>query len=162
MKVTRGNVVKLHYILTDDAGDVIENSRPGNEPIEYLHGFGGIIPGLERALEGSATGDRATVRVAPEDGYGRHDPAMIFEVSKEQLPEGMPLEVGIEVESRTPDGTISLVVTEVRENGVVLDGNHPLAGRTLQFDVEILAIRAATAEEIAHGHVHGDHGHHHH
>ncbi|HEX6850292.1 MAG TPA: peptidylprolyl isomerase [Candidatus Polarisedimenticolaceae bacterium] len=161
MKAMRGNVVKLHYILTDDSGEVIENSRPGDDPIEYLHGFGGIIPGLERALEGTETGHRATVRIAPEDAYGKHDPAMIFEVGKDQLPDGMPLEVGIEVESRTPDGTISLVVTEVRENGVVLDGNHPLAGKTLQFDVEIMGIRAATPEEIAHGHVHGAHGHHH-
>ena len=161
MKATRGNVVKLHYILTDESGEVIENSRPGDEPIEYLHGFGGIIPGLERALEGSEIGHRATVRVAPEDAYGKRDPGMVFEVGKDQLPDGMPLEVGIEVESRTPDGTISLVVTEVRADGVVLDGNHPLAGRTLQFDVEILGVRAASAEEIAHGHVHGAHDHHH-
>ena len=160
MKATRGNVVKLHYILTDDAGEVIENSRPGDDPIEYLHGFGGIIPGLERALEGTEAGHRATVRIAPEDAYGKHDPGMVFEVQKDQLPDGMPLEVGIEVESRTPDGTLSLVVTEVREHGVVLDGNHPLAGKTLQFDVEIMAVRAATPEEIAHGHVHGAHGHH--
>lgn len=159
MKATRGSVVRMHYVLTGEDGAVIEKSGPG-DPVEYLHGFGGIIPGLERALEGAETGHKATVRVAPADAYGDYDPDMVFTVGSDQLPPDMPRRVGIEVESDTPEGPMSFTVTEVTDDGVVLDGNHPLAGKTLQFDVEVLAVRAASPEELAHGHVHGPDGHH--
>ena len=158
MKATRGNVVRMHYILTDEGGEVLDRSGPGG-PLEYLHGYGAIVPGLERALEGVESGHKATVRVAPEDAYGPYDPGAVFEVPREAFPEGVDLRPGLEVESDTPDGPLTFVVSKLTPGGAILDANHPLAGKTLQFDVEIVDVRDATPEEIAHGHVHGPHGH---
>lgn len=153
MKATRGTVVRMHYTLTDDEGTVLDSSS-GRKPLAYLHGHGNIIPGLERALEGVEAGHKARVSVAPRDGYGDRDPEAIFMAAKDQFPPDMKLKPGMEVHADSPEGPVTFTVIEVKDEGAVLDGNHPLAGRTLHFDVEIVDVRGATQEEIAHGHVH--------
>jgi FKBP-type peptidyl-prolyl cis-trans isomerase SlyD len=161
MKIERGRVVRMHYALRDEHGTTIESSG-GREPLAYLHGYGHLIPGLERALDGEAAGLRTTVTVAPRDAYGEKDPQAVIRAPREDFPDGLKLEAGIEVQAETPDGPITFTVVAVEEKEAVLDANHPLAGKTLTFDVEVVDVRDATAEEIAHGHVHGAggaHGH---
>jgi len=162
MKIERGRVVRMHYTLRDELGATIESSG-GREPLAYLHGYGNLIPGLEKALDGSLAGLRTTVTVGPRDAYGEKDPAAVIRAAREDFPEGLKLEPGVEVQAETPDGPITFMVVAVEEKEAVLDANHPLAGKTLTFDLEIVDVRDATAEEIAHGHVHGAggaHGHH--
>jgi FKBP-type peptidyl-prolyl cis-trans isomerase SlyD len=162
MKIERGRVVRMHYTLRDEGGATIESSG-GREPLTYLHGYGQLVPGLEKALDGSQAGLRTTVEVAPKDAYGEKDPQAVIRAPREDFPEGLELAPGVEVQADTPDGPITFTVVAVEEKEAVLDANHPLAGKTLTFDVEVLEVRDATAEEIAHGHVHGPggaHGHH--
>ncbi|HYA39254.1 MAG TPA: peptidylprolyl isomerase [Candidatus Methylomirabilis sp.] len=160
MKAAPGMVVSMHYTLTDDSGDVLDSSRSG-EPFSYLHGHNNIIPGLEKALEGVETGFKSKVTVAPTDGYGEKNPEAIFEAPREHFPPDMKLEIGARVYADGPNGPITLTVVKLTDNGAVLDANHPLAGKTLHFEVEITTVRTATAEELAHGHVHGEGGHQH-
>lgn len=160
MKIANGMVVTMHYTLTDDAGTVIDTSRD-REPLTYLHGFGNIIPGLEKALEGQQAGFRSKVAVAPAEGYGERDPNAVFEVSRDHFDPDMELAPGVQVYAEGPQGPVSFMVVSVSESSVVLDANHPLAGETLHFDVEVMAVRQATEEETAHGHVHGPGGHQH-
>ena len=160
MKAAPGMVVSMHYTLTDDSGDVLDSSR-GGEPFSYLHGHSNIIPGLEKALEGTEAGFKSKVTVAPTEGYGEKNPEAIFEAPREHFPPDMKLEIGARVYADGPNGPITLTVVKLTESGAVLDANHPLAGKTLHFDVEITTVRTATAEELAHGHVHGEGGHHH-
>lgn len=160
MKAARGMVVSMHYTLTDDSSDVLDSNR-GGEPFSYLHGHNNIIPGLEKALEGVQAGFKSKVTVAPRDGYGETNADAVFEAPREHFPPDMKLEVGARVHADGPNGPITLTVVKLTETGAVLDANHPLAGKTLHFDVEITGVRAATAEELAHGHVHGEGGHHH-
>jgi FKBP-type peptidyl-prolyl cis-trans isomerase SlyD len=159
MKIAAGSVVTIEYTLTDDDGEVIDTSD--GEPLEYLHGHGQLVPGLERELEGRKAGDSLKVVVPPKDGYGDHDPARVVEVDRSELPEDIDPEIGLELTTEGPDGEpITLWVTDVEEGTVTLDGNHPLAGQTLNFAIDVRAVRAATAEELQHGHVHGE-GHDH-
>lgn len=159
MKAADGMVVTMHYTLTDDSGAVLDSSR-GSEPLSYLHGHGNIIPGLERALDGVSAGHQAKVTVAPADGYGERNPDAVFEAARAQFPPDLELAPGVRVMADGPEGPISLLVTELTDKGAMLDANHPLAGATLHFDVEVTDVRKATAEEIEHGHVHtGDHHH---
>ena len=160
MKAAPGMVVSMHYTLTDDSGDVLDSSR-GGEPFSYLHGHTNIIPGLEKALEGTEAGFKSKVTVAPTEGYGEKNPEAVFEAPREHFPPDMKLEIGARVYADGPNGPITLTVVKLTETGAVLDANHPLAGKTLHFDVEITTVRSATAEELAHGHVHGEGGHHH-
>lgn len=153
MKAARDAVVRMHYTLTDDEGTVLDSSS-GREPLAYLHGHGHIIPGLERALEGAEAGHKARVSVAPRDGYGERDPDAIFVAAKDRFPPEVKLEPGIEVHADSPEGPVTFRVVELKDEGAVLDANHPLAGKTLHFDVEIVEVRGATSEEIDHGHVH--------
>ncbi|MDF3818597.1 peptidylprolyl isomerase [Leptospira sp. 96542] len=157
--ITKGKVVGFSYHLKNDQGETLDQS---DEPLLYLHGWQNIIPGLEKELEGLVDGDAKEVTVAPEDGYGTYNEALIFQVPKAELPKDAELEVGMEFQTDTPDGQMVLYLQEVRENDVILNGNHPLAGETLHFSVTIKSIREATKEEIQHGHVHGPGGHHHH
>ena len=159
MKVERGRVVRLHYTLKDASGATIESSR-GKKPLDYLHGSGQLIAGLERQLEGATAGHAATIVVEPKDGYGEHDPNGVVRTDRGTFPDGMDLAPGVEVQAETPDGPLSFVVVAIEGDEVVLDANHPMAGKTLTFDVEILDVRAATREETEHGHVHGPGGHH--
>lgn len=152
-------VVSMHYTLTDDSGAVLDSSA-GGEPLAYLHGHGNIIPGLEKALEGAATGHKARVTVAPADAYGEHDPKAVFEAPRAHFPPDMELKPGVRVTADSKNGPVTLMIVAVNKENCTLDSNHPLAGKTLHFDVEVTKIRPATQEEIAHGHAHE--GHHHH
>lgn len=159
MKIDNGMVVTMHYTLTDDTGAVLDSSREGN-PLAYLHGHGNIIPGLEKTLTGAEVGHRANVTVAPTEGYGEKNPDAVFSAPREHFPGDMALEPGLQLQVQGPQGPMRLTVIEVEEENVILDANHPLAGKTLHFDVEVVGIRKATDEEMDHGHVHD--GHHHH
>jgi len=161
MKVGKGSVVDIDYSLHLGDGKVIDQSGPG-EPLSYIHGEGHIVPGLEQALEGLAAGDAKKVVVAPEDGYGPHDPRGLQEVPRDAFPADMKPEVGMQFTARGPQGeAVPFTVTDVKLESVVVDLNHPLAGKTLHFDVTVREVRAATGEELEHGHVHGEGGHHH-
>jgi FKBP-type peptidyl-prolyl cis-trans isomerase SlyD len=160
MSITRDQVVSIHYTLKGDAGEVIDSSADG-EPLSYLHGHGNLIPGLERELTGRKAGDRLQVRIPPADGYGEYDRELVQRVPRRAL-KGIPeLKVGMRLQAQSSEGTRAVTVTQLAGDMVTLDGNHPLAGKNLNFEVEVAAVRAATAEELAHGHVHGAGGHHH-
>ena len=159
MKVTDDLVVSLEYVLTLDDGEEVDRSDPG-EPLEYLHGRGQIIPGLESALYGMAVGDEQSVSVQPADGYGESDEDNFVVVPVADIPPDMKLKVGDRLYLRddNQEDDIEAYVSELNADSVKLDMNHPLAGETLHFDVKIADLRSATAEELAHGHAHG-HGH---
>ncbi len=162
MNIAERCVVAIDYTLKTADGSLIDTSE-GDEPLHYLHGGGQIVPGLESALLGKAVGDKLSVVVKPEDGYGLHRGDRVLTVPRSSLPEGEEPEVGMQLEAVGRRGEhIVLWVKEVHAETVVLDGNHPLAGETLHFDVEVKAIREATEEELTHGHAHGPDGHHHH
>lgn len=156
MPIAHNDVVTIYYTLKDDADKVIDSSS-GGEPLAYLHGHGNIIPGLERELAGKSVGDRLTVRVPPAEGYGEYDRALVQKVPRRALKGIANLRVGLRLQA----GHQAVTVTHIAGDMVTLDGNHPLAGQNLNFDVEIAGVRPATEEELAHGHVHGDGGHHH-
>lgn len=161
MNIEKDSVVTMHYTLTDDNGTQIDSSV-GSEPLAYIHGHAHIIPGLENALAGKAKGDKLTVKVAPEDGYGTRNDALVQKLPKAQFETTDAIEKGMKFQANTPDGQlIILTVVEVDTENVTVDGNHELAGVTLNFDVEITDVRAATQEELDHGHVHGPGGHDH-
>lgn len=156
MSLTIGDdvVVTIHYTLTDDEGNVIDSSE-GAEPLPYLHGASNIIPGLEQALLGKAQGDSLEVRVDPANGYGEIIPELVQVVDRAAFQGVESIEPGMNFEAQTPDGqTRSIVVKEVTEDQVTVDGNHPLAGVALNFAVNVVSVREATAEELSHGHVH--------
>lgn len=155
-------VVAMHYVLKDGEGVVIDES-PDGQPLPYLHGHQNIVPGLEKALTGVSVGETKQVVVDPEEGYGVHEPDLVLEVPRAQLPPDMKPEVGMSLAMETDQGhTVPVRVSEVLDESVKLDANHELAGVKLHFEVRIESVRAASAEELAHGHVHGPGGHHHH
>jgi len=156
MPIATNDVVTIHYTLKDDADKVIDSSS-GGEPLAYLHGHGNIIPGLERELAGKSVGERLTVRVPAAEGYGEYDRALVQKVPRRSLKGIANLKVGMRLQA----GHQAVTVTHIAGDMVTLDGNHPLAGQNLNFDVEIAGVRPATEEELAHGHVHGSGGHHH-
>lgn len=159
--IADGMVVTIHYTLTGDDGSVIDSSS-GGEPLEYLHGHGNIVPGLERVLAGKRAGDALRVSVAPRDGYGEHDPRGRGKVPRNSFPDDMELEPGMQFAGEGPNGEQHVVwIAAVEGDHVVIDQNHPLAGQTLHFDVTVATVRSATKDELAHGHAHGAHGHHH-
>lgn len=160
MQIEPNAVVTLHYTLKDNDGNVIDQSDDGS--FLYLHGAMNIIPGLENALTGKSAGDELSVSVSPEEGYGAQDPERIQEVPKEMFETSEDIAVGTQFHAQSPNGgAVVVTVTEVKEEVVVIDGNHALAGVDLNFDVKVMDVREASEEEIAHGHVHGPHGHHH-
>ena len=160
MSITHDQVVSIHYTLRDDAGEVIDASAAG-APLAYLHGHGNLIPGLERELTGKSAGDRLQVKIAARDGYGEYDSALVQRVPRRAL-KGVPnLKVGMRLQTQGGHGARAVTVTQVVGDMVTLDGNHPLAGKNLNFEVQIAAVREATAEELTHGHVHAPGGHHH-
>jgi FKBP-type peptidyl-prolyl cis-trans isomerase SlyD len=160
MKAARGMVVTMHYTLSDDGGAVLDSSQDG-DPLTYLHGHGNIVPGLEKALEGKEAGHKSRVTVVPAEGYGDVNPESIFEAPRAHFPEEANLAEGPRVYADGPNGQIVLTVVRLTETGAILDANHPLAGKTLHFNVEVVEVRDATQEELSHGHVHGAGGHHH-
>ena len=159
MQIGRDTVVELSYELTDADGKLIERTE---DPIEYLHGgYDGIFPLVERALAGKNVGDSCRVRLEPDDAFGEYDAELMHLEPRNKFPADVA--IGMRFEGRGVESGTKLVytVTDVADDKVVVDGNHPLAGRTLQFTCTVTAVRAATAEEIEHGHVHGAHDHHH-
>jgi FKBP-type peptidyl-prolyl cis-trans isomerase SlyD len=153
-------VVLIHSTLKDDAGKVIDSSD-GGEPLAYIQGHGNLVPGLEKALEGKKDGDAVAVTLAPADGYGTRNDALVQRVPKRSLQGSGEIRKGMQFQAQTDEGLRVFTVTAVVGDMVSLDGNHPLADQTLHFDVQIVSVRAATAEELEHGHVHGAGGHHH-
>lgn len=158
MTVKPDSVVSIHYTLKDDGGQVIDSSAAG-DPLTYLHGRGQLIPGLERQLEGKNTGDRISVTVPPADGYGEYDGALVQQIPRRSLRGIANVKVGMQLRAQTDNGPRTVTVTRVAGDLVTVDGNHPLAGKNLNFDVEVTGVRDATAEELSHGHVHGPGGH---
>jgi FKBP-type peptidyl-prolyl cis-trans isomerase SlyD len=160
MSIAQDQVVSIHYTLTDDAGEIIDSSS-GRDPLMYLHGHGALIPGLERELTGKSAGDRLTVSIAPADGYGEYDRSLVQQVPRRALKGIANVKVGMRLQAQTAQGSRPVTVTHLSGDLVTLDANHPLAGKKLHFEVEVAAVREATAEELEHGHVHGPGEHHH-
>ncbi len=156
MLIAANKAVSIDYTLTNDAGEA------GGAPLVYLQGAGNIIPGLEKALEGKAVGDELTVAVEPEDAYGEYAAELVSTLSRSMFEGVDELEVGMQFHASAPDGQMQIVtIRDLDGDDVTVDGNHPLAGQRLNFQVKIINIRDASQEEIAHGHVHGEGGHHH-
>lgn len=160
MQIAQNTVVAFHYTLTNDTGEVLDSSE-GREPLTYLHGAGNIIPGLEKQLEGRAAGDKLQANVTPEEGYGELQPQLVQEVSRESFQGVESIEPGMQFQAQTDGGPLMVTVTKVEGDTVTVDGNHPLAGQPLNFDVEVAEVREASEEELEHGHVHGEGGHQH-
>jgi len=152
------NVVTLHYTLRDPSGRVIDSSS-GGEPITYLEGAGQVIDGLDEALRGVAAGSRQRVSVVADRAYGEPDPAQVQRVPRAQIPFSGDINVGDRFQTDTDPHAPVVTVVAVDEESVTLDANHPLAGMDLDFEVEVLAVREATPEELSHGHAHGRDGH---
>ncbi len=160
MQVKKSCAVAIDYKLTIDDGIVVDASEKG-QPLWYLHGAGNIIPGLEKQLEGLGAGDKKKVVVTPEEGYGTFDAAKIHSVPKAQFPQGS-YTLGEHIIATAPDGTeVPARITATDAKNITLDFNHELAGKTLTFDITVAEVRAATKDEMKHGHVHGPGGHHH-
>jgi len=160
MQIAKNTVVSLTYELVDADGKLIEKT---DGPIEYLHGgYQGIFPLVEQALAGKAAGETCRVRLEPDDAFGDYDAQLVHLEPRNKFPDNIA--VGMQFEGRGVESGTSLLytVTNLAEDKVVVDGNHPLAGKTLHFTGTVTLVRAATAEELAHGHVHGAHGHEHH
>ena len=160
MNISNNCVASFHYTLTDSTGKVLDSSE-GQEPLSYLHGAGNIIPGLEKALVGKSVGDKLNVSVAAAEAYGERDDAMVQQLDSSMFSGIDQIEVGMEFHAETEHGLQVVTVTGVEGDQVTIDGNHPLAGVDLNFDVEVTDVREATEDEIAHGHAHGAGGHHH-
>tara|TARA_Y100000296_G_C5173102_1_gene258447 strand:- start:2600 stop:3139 length:540 start_codon:yes stop_codon:yes gene_type:complete len=157
MKISKHSVVSFNFTLTHDDGTVLDSSDKGG-PLVYLHGVGALIPGLEKELEGKGKGDKLQAKIAPSEAYGERNDQMIQTVPKNELPAEEEIKAGMQFQADTPNGPIVVTVVEVKDTEVTLDGNHPLAGVNLNFDVEVTDVRDATQEEIDHGHAHGPGG----
>ncbi|MFO8044429.1 MAG: peptidylprolyl isomerase [Halomonas sp.] len=160
MLIAQNSVVAFHYTLTNETGEVLDSSE-GREPLTYLHGAGNIIPGLEKELEGRQAGDKLSAVVAPGEGYGEKQEQLVQEVPRDAFQGVEGIEPGMQFQAQTQGGPLMVTVTSVEGDTVTVDGNHPLAGQTLNFAVEIASVREASEEEIEHGHVHGEGGHQH-
>ncbi|MDG1812390.1 MAG: peptidylprolyl isomerase [Porticoccaceae bacterium] len=155
MTIKENSAVSFHYTLTDDDGQTLDSSA-GKDPLAYLHGAGNIIPGLESALEGKAVGDAMVVAVTAAEGYGEVQQELIQEVPRDAFQGVDSIEVGMQFEAQTGQGgSVPVTVTAVTDEVVTVDGNHPLAGKNLNFDVSIEDIREATEEELEQGHING-------
>lgn len=161
MEIAENKVVAIEYTLTDSEGEVLDTSD-GRGPLAYLHGKGGIIPGLETELAGKKVGDELKVTVSPEKGYGpRHD-NLVSRVPKDAFGGKLEFELGLQFPVQDQQGNQRLVtIVHIEEDNVVLDANHPLAGVELTFEVKVVEVRDATEEELSHGHSHGEGGHKH-
>lgn len=159
MKVAKDRVVSLAYQVRTEDGVLVDESLV-SAPLDYLHGRGSLISGLEKALEGHESGDKFDLEVGTDDAYGQYDENLVQRVPKEVFMGVDELQVGMRFMAETDQGSVPVEITGVEDEHVVVDGNHMLAGQNLKFDVEVVAIRAATEEELAHGHVHGAQDHH--
>lgn len=160
MTISKDKVVTIDYHLTGPDGQTLDSSR-GRAPLNYLHGAGNIIPGLEQALEGKQAGDALTVDVPPEQAYGQKNPQAIAKVPRDAFKGVDKIEPGMQFHANGPQGQAIVTVVEVSPTEITIDANHPLAGVPLKFEVNVVGVRDATAEELSHGHVHGPGGHEH-
>ena len=152
--IQKGKVVDLSYTLKDSEGELLDQADV-QDPFSYLHGADEVVPGLEKALEGLKTGDKKTVVVSPAEGYGEVDSQLRVTVKRSQFPKGADLKAGMQFETESPEGEpMIFAIEKVEGEQVFVNGNNPLAGVTLHFDVEVLGVREATAEELEHGHAH--------
>ena len=156
MQIGKEKVVSIHYTLRDNSGTVLDSSV-GNSPLLYIQGIGNLIPGMEEGLEGKSKGDKVDIKVSPEKGYGVKNDQFIQKVPRSAFG-GQEVKVGMQFQT---DRSQVVTVTDVGLDSITVDGNHPLAGVELNFAVEVMDVREATSEELAHGHVHGPGGHHH-
>ena len=159
MEIVKNTVVTLDYTVRDTQGNVVDD---GAQPLVYLHGgYDGIFPVLEEALHGKKMGEKLQLKLQPDDAFGDYDESLVLVEERALFPD--TIEVGMAFERVGEDGEDDMIfrVTDIEGDKVVVDGNHPLAGEALVFDVTIAEVRAASAEEVTHGHVHGPHGHHH-
>ncbi len=160
MQIATNTVVTIDYTLKDDDQSVLDTSQ-GQEPLSYIHGIGNLIPGLEKALAGKSEGDRVQVTISPDDAYGERDEDLLQAIPRERFERANEIEVGMQFHTQSEEGMQVVTVVDVDGDNITIDGNHPLAGKTLHFDVQIVGVREASAEEISHGHVHGAGGHQH-
>ena len=161
MQIADEMAVLIHYKVANSDGEVLDSSD-GDEPLAYIHGQGDIVPGLEQALAGKAAGDRVKVTVSPELGYGVREEGKVQTVPRDAFESEAQIEPGMQFQAESDDGDVIVTVTAVSDDEVTIDANHPLAGQTLHFEVEVVSVRKCTEEELAHGHIHGPGGHHHH
>lgn len=159
MQVADNMAVSIHYTLTNDQGEIIDSSI-GDEALMYLHGMGNIIPGLESALLGKSVGDKFNVRVPAKDAYGEQYEEMIQVISRAMFEGIDELEVGMQFHAEVNSGSGEITIINIEGDEITIDGNHPLAGMALTFDVEVVDIRPANHEEISHGHIHSAGCHH--
>lgn len=161
MQIAANKAVSIDYTLTNENGEVIDSSV-GQAPLVYLHGARNIIAGLERALEGKQAGDELEVTIEPEDAYGDYSVELVAVLNRAMFEGVDQLEVGMQFHASAPDGGMQVVtIRDIEGDDVTVDGNHPLAGQRLNFKVKVVNVRDANPEEIAHGHIHGEGGHHH-
>lgn len=158
MKITKDTIATLTLKVADDKGRLIEASK---EPMAVLvGGYGNTLPVVEQALEGQEAGFQTTLKLTPETGFGERDESLLISIAKKDFPPGV--KVGGQLQMRGEDGNAHIFnVSKIKGDQVLLDGNHPLAGMNLSISLKVISVRAASAEEVAHGHAHGDHGHHH-
>lgn len=160
MQIAKNTVVSVHYTLTNDQGEILDASDAA-APLAYIQGQNHIIAGLEKALDGQEPGAKLHVTVSPEEGYGVRNDQLVQTIPMSVFEGIDEVQAGMQFHAQTPQGPQLITVTAVEGDQVTIDGNHPLAGETLTFDVEVMDVRPATAEELEHGHVHGPGGHHH-
>jgi len=153
MQIAKNKVVSIDYTLTDAGGEVLDSSA-GKEPLSYIHGTGSLIPGLENQLEGKSAGDELKLSVPPESGYGERDEALMATLQREQLKSLGNLQEGLMFSMENEQGERIFTVVKLEGETVTVDGNHPLAGLTLNFEVTVRDVRDASEEELTHGHVH--------
>ena len=151
--IAKDAAVRFNYILKDESGNVIDQSQ--GEPLAYLHGHNNIIPGLEKELEGKSAGDSLTAVIEPADAYGEYQEQAVQQVPRANFQGVDNIQPGMQFQSEAEGQVMLVTVTDVNEDTVTVDANHPLAGKKLSFDVEIVEVRAATEDELNHGHVHG-------
>ncbi len=158
MQIEENRVATLNYILKDDQGKVIDSAEDGN--FAYLHGAANIIPGLEQALLGKSAGDAFSIRIEPAQGYGERNDSMTQVVPRDMFESDEKIEIGMQFHAESPDGQpLAVTIIKLTDDKITVDGNHPLAGTNLNFEVQVLEIREATEEELEHGHVHAAGGH---
>lgn len=161
MPIAQNKIVTFNYTLKDDTGNILD-STAGSTPFSFLSGNGQILPKLEDAMNGMLVGSRKNVKISAPDAYGNYNKEAVQQVDRTNFPENTDLQPGMQFVANSPEGNqMPFIIAEVHENNIKIDFNHPLAGKNLEFDVELVDIRDATAEELAHGHAHGDGGHNH-
>lgn len=156
MQVARNKVVTIQYELSESGKGKLESGT-----LDYLHGFQNLMPVLEQFLADKKEGFSGKIEVAPQEAFGEYDADMVMKIPKSEIEGSENVKIGMQIELESAEGVFPAMVTAIHDHSIIVDGNHPYAGKTLLFDVKVLAIRDATAEELAHGHAHGAHGHHH-